>query len=215
MPLWSSGYNGLQTQLTHNAGKNASWARSTPTRTPSTTKTRRWFRLWRHDVQLSCFSASTAARRLRRKAQPAGWGVYSCPSDLTGWLNHGVQGYHRRWQLSGQFSHYRASRSQSTRTATPLAVTPGFGATYAQMTVPISTGRPRTRIQFICVRGKPWFDPTIFASPVESAAAPVIPNTGRNQFRGREIRRPTPASSRTSTSGASKLPVPLRGLQRV
>ena len=32
--------------------------------------------------------------------------------------------------------------------------------------------------------GKPWFDPTIFSSPTESAAAPVIPNTGRNQFRG-------------------------------
>lgn len=32
--------------------------------------------------------------------------------------------------------------------------------------------------------GKPWFNPASFANPAESAAAPVLPNTGRDQFRG-------------------------------
>ena len=41
--------------------------------------------------------------------------------------------------------------------------------------------------------GKPWFDPASSRAPVESAAAPAIPNTGRNQFRG-------PGNSQTNTS---------------
>jgi hypothetical protein len=41
--------------------------------------------------------------------------------------------------------------------------------------------------------GRPWFNPASFISPTESAAAPVLPNTGRNQFRG-------PGNSQTNAS---------------
>jgi hypothetical protein len=102
------------------------------------------------------------------------------------WLNHGLAGdIIGGWQLSGQFSHYSGFPfSVSANSNTINGYAPGF-TTYAQMSGSYKQlgGHAQTASSPVS-GGKPWFDPTIFSSPVESAAAPVIPNTGRNEFRG-------------------------------
>ncbi|MFZ2024284.1 MAG: TonB-dependent receptor [Terracidiphilus sp.] len=190
MPLWSSGYNGLQTQLTRNAGKNTSVG---------------VVYTYSHAIDYEDNGAGSgsggtafnypAFYRFNRgsagfdeKHNLQIWGVYSLPfGPGQMWLNHGLAGdIIGGWQLSGQFSHYSGFPfSVNANSNTIGGFTPGFGATYAQMSGSYkqlgghaqSSGSPVSG-------GKAWFDPTIFTSPVESAAAPMLPNTGRNQFRG-------------------------------
>ncbi len=190
MPLWSSGYNGLQTQLTRNAGKNTSVG---------------VVYTYSHAIDYEDNGAGSgsggtafnypAFYRFNRgsagfdeKHNLQIWGVYTLPfGPGQMWLNHGLAGdLIGGWQLSGQFSHFSGFPfSVNANSNTIGGFTPGFGATYAQMSGSYkklgghaqSSGSPVSG-------GKPWFDPTIFSSPVESAAAPVIPNTGRNEFRG-------------------------------
>jgi hypothetical protein len=190
MPLWSSGYNGLQTQLTHNAGKNASVGavytyshaidyEDNGAGSGSGGTTFNYPAFFR-------FNRGSAGFDEKHNLQV--WGVYSLPfGPGQAWLNHGVAGdIIGGWQLSGQFSHYSGFPfSVNANSNTIGGFTPGFGATYAQMTGSYKQLGGHAQGSSSSVSGgKPWFDPTIFASPVESAAAPVIPNTGRNQFRG-------------------------------
>ena len=100
------------------------------------------------------------------------------------------------WQLNGQFSHTSGFPfSVNANSNTIGGFTPGFGATYAQLVSPYQqqSGHNRTFGNTAVSGGKPWFNPASFASPTESAAAPVLPNTGRDQFRG-------PGNSQFNTS---------------
>jgi hypothetical protein len=190
MPLWSSGYNGLQTQLTRNAGKNSSLGvvytyshaidyEDNGAGSGSGGTTFGYPAFYR-------FNRGSAGFDEKHNLQV--WGVYSLPfGPGQMWLNHGVVGDAiGGWQLSGQFSHYSGFPfSINANSNTIGGFAPGFGATYAQMSGHYKQlgGHAQTSGSPVS-GGKPWFDPTIFSSPVESAAAPVIPNTGRNQFRG-------------------------------
>jgi hypothetical protein len=64
--------------------------------------------------------------------------------------------------------------------------TPGFGATYANLVAPYQqeSGHNRSPGNTAVSGGNPWFNPASFANPTETAAAPALPNTGRNQFLG-------------------------------
>jgi hypothetical protein len=100
------------------------------------------------------------------------------------------------WQLNGQFSHYSGFPfSVSANSNTIGGFTPGFGATYAQLTGHYQQegGHNRTFGNAAVSGGRPWFNPAIFSNPTESAASPVLPNTSRDEFRG-------PGNSQFNTS---------------
>jgi len=197
-PAFSSGYNALQTQLTRNAGKNASVG---------------VIYTYSHAIDYEDNGAGSGSGgttfsypgyfRLNRgsagfdeKQNLQVWGVYSLPfGPGQMWLNHGLAGdLIGGWQLSGQFSHYSGFPfSVSANSNTIGGFTPGFGATYANGTYQREGGHNRTPGNTAVSGGMPWFNPTMFTSPTESAAAPVLPNTGRNEFRG-------PGNSQTNTS---------------
>jgi hypothetical protein len=189
-PLMSSNYNGLQSQLTRNAGKNASLG---------------VVYTYSHAIDFEDNGAGSGSQgtvfnypsMYRFNRGSAGydekhnlqvWGVYSLPfGPGQMWLNHGLAGdLIGGWQLSGQFSHYSGFPfSVNANSNTIGGFAPGFGATYAQISGSYKQlGGHAQKASAPVSGGKPWFDPTIFSSPTESAAAPVIPNTGRNQFRG-------------------------------
>ncbi|MGB7267477.1 MAG: TonB-dependent receptor, partial [Terracidiphilus sp.] len=190
MPLWSSGYNGLQTQLTRNAGKNASVGvvytyshaidyEDNGAGSGSGGTTFSYPAFYR-------FNRGSAGFDEKHNLQV--WGVYTLPfGPGQMWLNHGLAGdIIGGWQLSGQFSHYSGFPfSVNSNSNTIGGFAPGFGATYAQMSGSYKQlGGHAQKTSSPVSGGKAWFDPTIFSNPTESAAAPVIPNTGRNQFRG-------------------------------
>ena len=166
------------------------WAWSTPTRMPSTTKIMAPVRdrRARRSAIRPC-TASTGDRRATTKSTTCRYGPSTAlpfgPGQM--WMNHGLVGeIIGGWQLNGQFSHYSGFPfSVSANSNTIGGFTPGFGATYAQL-VPISrraatSGRLATPTFLAASRGstRPHS-----SSPTETAAAPVLPNTGRNQFRG-------------------------------
>ncbi len=190
MPLWSSGYNGLQTQLTRNAGKNASVGvvytyshaidyEDNGAGSGSGGTTFSYPSMYR-------FNRGSAGFDEHHNLQV--WGVYSLPfGPGQMWLNHGLAGsLIGGWQLSGQFSHYSGFPfSVNANSNTIGGFAPGFGATYAQLNGSYKQLSGHAQKASAPVSGgKAWFDPTIFSSPTESAAAPAIPNTGRNEFRG-------------------------------
>ena len=200
LPLFSSGYNGLQSQLTHNAGKNASLG---------------VVYTYSHAIDYEDNGAGSGSGgttfnyptmyRLNRgsagydeKQNLQLWGVYSLPfGPGQMWLNHGLAGnFIGGWQLSGQFSHYSGFPfSVNANSNTIGGFTPGFGATFANLTGSYQQEGGHERVPGVTnvSGGKPWFNPAIFSNPTESAASPVLPNTGRNQFRG-------PGNSQFNTS---------------
>jgi hypothetical protein len=197
-PAFSSGYNALQGQLTRNAGKNASVGviytyshaidyedNGAGSGSGGTTFSYPAF-----------FRFNRGSAGFDEKQNLQVWGVYSLPfGPGQMWLNHGLAGdLIGGWQLSGQFSHYSGFPfSISANSNTIGGFTPGFGATYANGTYQREGGHNRTPGNTAVSGGMPWFNPASFTSPTESAAAPVLPNTGRNEFRG-------PGNSQTNTS---------------
>ena len=200
-PLWSSTYNALQTQLTHNAGRNMSVG---------------VVYTYSHAIDFEDNGAGSgsggttfnfpAMQRLNRatagydqKHNLQVWSVYHLPFGYgqqfanQGVLAQIVGGF----QLNGQFSHYSGTPfSVSAAGGNQLsAEVPGFGATYAQLIAPYQqeSGHNRTPGNSGVSGGKPWFNPASFANPTEPAAtvagnpnnvSPVLPNTYRNEFRG-------------------------------
>jgi len=199
-PVFSSEYNSLQAQLTRNAGKNASLG---------------VVYTYSHAIDFEDNGAGSGSggttfnypAMFRFNRGEAGydqtqnlqvWAVYSLPfGHGQKWLNQGVAGdLIGGWQLNGQFSHTSGFPfSVNANSNTIGGFTPGFGATYAQLVSPYQqqSGHNRTFGNTAVSGGKPWFNPASFASPTESAAAPVLPNTGRDQFRG-------PGNSQFNTS---------------
>jgi hypothetical protein len=189
LPLWSSGYNALQSQLTRNAGKNTSVGvvytyshaidyEDNGAGSGSGGTTFNYPAFYR-------FNRGSAGFDEKQNLQV--WGVYSLPfGPGQKWVNTGLVGdIIGGWQLSGQFSHFSGFPfSISANSNTIGGFTPGFGATYANGTYQREGGHNRTPGNTAVSGGLPWFNPTAFTSPTESAAAPVLPNTGRNEFRG-------------------------------
>lgn len=189
LPIFSSSYNSLQAQLTRNAGKNASMG---------------LVYTYSHAIDYEDNGAGSGSSgttfnyptMLRFNRGSAGydethnvqvWAVYSLPfGPGQRWLNHGLASdIIGGWQTNGQFSHYSGFPfSISANSNTIGGFTPGFGATYANGTYQREGGHERTPGVTNVSGGKPWFNPATFTSPTESAAAPVLPNTGRNEFRG-------------------------------
>ncbi len=191
LPIFSSEYNGLQSQLTRNAGKNASLGvvytyshaidfEDNGAGSGSSGTTFNYPTMYR-------FNRGSAGYDEKQNLQV--WGAYSLPfGPGQMWLNHGLAGdIIGGWQLTGQFSHYSGFPFSVTANSNTIeGFTPGFGATYAQLTGSYQQegGHNRTFGNTEVDGGRPWFNPASFSSPTESAAAPVLANTGRDQFRG-------------------------------
>jgi hypothetical protein len=199
LPLFSSGYNALQSQLTRNAGRNASLGvvytyshaidyEDNGAGSGSGGTTFNYPTMYR-------FNRGSAGYDEKQNLQV--WGVYSLPfGPGQMWMNHGLAGdIIGGWQLSGQFSHYSGFPfSVNANTNTIGGFAPGFGATYANLTGAYQQeGGHAQKAGSLVSGGKPWFNPAPFTSPTESAASPVLPNTGRDQFRG-------PGNSQTNAS---------------
>jgi hypothetical protein len=200
-PLFSSMYDALQSQLTHNAGKNVSLgvvytyshaidyedngagsgAEGTHFNYPS------MFRL----------NKGTAGYDQKHNVQV--WSVYHLPFGYgQKYANQGLLGQIiGGFQLNGQFSHYSGFPfSVSANSNTIGNMTPGFGNTYAQLTSAYhqQNGHYRGAAGGAGLSGgRRWFDPASFGNPAEFATTvagnpnnvgPTLPNTGRNSFRG-------------------------------
>ena len=199
-PLASSMYNALQSQLTHNAGKNASLG---------------VVYTYSHAIDFedngagsgsggltfnypSMFRMNRATAGYDQKHNAQVWGIYSLPFGYgqkfanQGLLAQIIGGF----QLNGQFSHYSGLPFSVSANSNLIGnVAPGFGTTYAELVAPYQqkSGHNRVFGNSAVSGGRPWFNPASFANPVEPAATlagnpgnapPVLPNTYRNEFRG-------------------------------
>jgi hypothetical protein len=197
-PVFSSEYNALQSQLTRNAGKNASVGvvytyshaidfEDNGAGSGSGGTTFNYPTMFR-------FNRGAAGYDVKHNLQV--WTVYSLPfGHGQKWMNHGLAAdLIGGWQLNGQFSHTSGFPfSINANSNTIGGFTPGFGATYANGTYQQKGGHNRTFGNTAVSGGRPWFNPATFSSPAESASAVVLPNTSRNKFRG-------PGNSQFNTS---------------
>jgi hypothetical protein len=200
IPLFSSTYNALQSQLTRSAGKNASLGvvytyshaidfedNGAGSGSGGTTFNYPGFYY---------LNRGTAGYDQKHNLQV--WGIYSLPFGVgqkfvnQGLLAQIVGGF----QLNGQFSHYSGSPFSVSANSNLIGnLAPGFGSTFAQLVAPYKqeSGHNRSFGSTAVSGGKPWFDPSSFASPAEPTASvagnpnnasPVLPNSGRDEFRG-------------------------------
>jgi len=198
-PLASSMYNALQSQLTHNAGKNMSLGvvytyshaidyedNGAGSGSAGTT--------FNYPAQFR-LNRGTAGYDQKHNAQV--YGIYSLPFGYgQKYANQGLLGQIiGGFQLNGQFSHYSGTPFSVSANSNLIGnVAPGFGATYAQLVAPYQQESGHNRVPgSTAAGGKPWFNPASFANPTEptasvsgnpSNAPPTLPNTGRNDFRG-------------------------------
>ena len=199
-PVFSTMYDGMQSQLTHNAVNGSYGAIYT----------------WAHSIDYSDNGAGTGGGSTtfnypttyylnkgnagfdRRQVLQV-YGIYTLPlGHGQKWANSGViSEIVGGFKLNGQFSHTSgAPFSVSSNSNVIGSLAPGFGATYANLTSSYHQegGHNRTFGDTTVSGGRPWFDPSTFASVVEPAMtatmtpsqipALVLPNTGRNQFKG-------------------------------
>ena len=199
-PLWDSYYDALQSQLTRNAGKNASLG---------------VVYTYSHSIDFEDNGAGsgsggtvfnypgfyflnrgTAGYDQKHNLQV--WGIYSLPFGYgQRYANHGLMAeVIGGFQLNGQFSHYSGTPFSVSGNSNLLGnFAPGFGATYAQLVAPYKqkSGHNRVFGNSAVSGGRPWFDPSVFATPAEPTASvagnpdnvpPNLPNTYRNGFRG-------------------------------
>jgi hypothetical protein len=197
-PLFSANYNGLQSQLTYNAGRLAQIGA---------------VYTWSHAIDFEDNGAGSGSQGLQWNYPAyyhfnrgdAGydstnniqlWGIYSLPfgpghalasSGIAGAILGG-------FQLNGQLSH--TSGFPFTVTANSNNTNAPGDQLYADLIRPYHqlSGRNRTVGNTAVSGGKPWFDPTTFVNPVQPTysptqtpseiASPVFGNTGKNQFRG-------------------------------
>ena len=200
-PIFSSMYSSLQSQLTQSLGQKGSIGA---------------IFTWSHAIDYSDNGAGTGGggttfnyptmyflnkgdAGFDRKYNFQVWGMYTLPfGHGQSFANHGViSEIIGGFVLNGQFSHTSgAPFSVNSNSNVIGGLTPGFGATYAQMVSPYKQegGHNRKPGQMAISGGKPWFDPASFQSVTEptytasmtpsNMPALVLPNTGRNQFRG-------------------------------
>jgi hypothetical protein len=203
-PIWSSNYNGLQSQLTRNAGRLAQFG---------------LIYTWSHafDYQDNGAGSGSASNAFSFPAYfkfnraTAGydrtnnlqfWGIYHLPFGAgQSYLNHGIaSAIFGGFQLNGQISHVSGTPFSVTPSSSTNFNAPG-NTLYADLVKPYRQigGHSRTS----CAAnsgcssaggGTPWFDPTSFANPTQptysatqlpgTIVAPHFGNTHRDQFRG-------------------------------
>jgi hypothetical protein len=196
-PIFSSNYNGMQAQLTRNAGKNASMG-----------VVYTWSHAFNYEDNGAGTGAggtafnypayykmnrATASFDSRQNLQV--WGIYALPfGHEQRWANHGFsEVVFGGFSINGQFSHmsgtpFAISANSNTLNASGSTLYGELVSSYKQ-----KSGHNRTFGNTAVSGGKPWFDPSAFANPTEPTASttanpgnasPVWPNTHRNQFRG-------------------------------
>jgi len=198
-PIFSSNYNGLQSQLTRNAGRLAQFG---------------LVYTWSHAFNYEdngagsgsagtafsyplYFKQNRATATYDRTNNLQFWGIYRLPFGAGhDYLNHGIaSAIFGGFQLNGQISHISGA---------PFSISPsnsnGFNSPgntlYADLIAPYRqlSGHNRTPGNTAISGGQPWFDPTVFANPVQptytngqapgTIVAPHFGSTHRNEFRG-------------------------------
>ncbi len=200
-PIFSSMYSGLQTQATQNLGENGMIG---------------GLFTWSHAIDYADNGAGTggggttfnypayyflnkASSSFDRRRNVQIYGMYKLPFGHgqkfanQGVISEIVGGF----VLNGQYSHVSgAPFSVSSNSNVLGGFSPNFGATYAQLVAPYRqlSGHIRKFGDTNVSGGRPWFDPSRFASVTEPTytatmtpsqiPALVLPNTGRNEFTG-------------------------------
>ena len=196
-PTFSSNYNGMQSQLTRNAGKNASFG---------------LVYTWSHALDYedngsgsgsagmsqaypAYFKLDHASAGYDRKNNLQFWGIYHLPFGHgqrfanQGILSEIIGG----WQLNGQLSHY--SGAPFTVGASSNTLNTPYSSLYAQLTGAYKQigGHERVPGKTGVTSGKAWFDTSVFSNPTEPVAtvagnpnnvSPTFSNIKRNAFRG-------------------------------
>jgi hypothetical protein len=197
-PSQSAMYNGLQAQLSRNAGRLAQFG---------------LIYTWSHAIDFEDDGAGSGSEGVKfsypayfklnranagydRPNNLQFWGIYHLPFGRDHMLlNHGIAGaIFGGFQLNGQISHISGGPF-SVSPSSSVINSPG-NTEYADLVKPYVQlgGHNRTPGNYTVSGGKPWFDPTAFANPVEptysstqlpsSIVGPRFGNTHRNEFRG-------------------------------
>jgi hypothetical protein len=197
-PSQSAMYNGMQAQLTRNAGRRTQFG---------------IVYTWSHAIDFEDNGAGSGSEGVKfslpqyfilnranagydRTNNLQFWWIYHLPFGRDQkWANHGVAGaILGGFQLNGQISHISGG---------PFSVSPQSNTIndpgnteYADLVAPYHQlgGHSRTKGNTAVSGGNPWFDPASFANPTEptytatqtptSIVAPHFGNTHRNEFRG-------------------------------
>lgn len=197
-PIFSANYNGLQAQLTRNAGRSSQFG-----------LVYTWSKAMNdEDNGAGSGSAGTSfsyPAYFPRNRALAGydrtnnlqfWGIYTLPfGNGQRWANQGLAAaVFGGFQLNGQLSHISGAPFSVSPSASSIN-SPG-NTEFAQLVAPYRQlgGHNRTPGNGAISGGKAWFDPASFANPAEPAytptqapsdiVSPVFGNTGRNSFRG-------------------------------
>jgi hypothetical protein len=198
-PIWSSNYNGLQTQLSRRAGRLSQFG-----------LVYTWSHAFNYQdngagsgstgVSFSFpdyFKFNRATASYDRTNNLQFWGIYHLPfGSGNEYLNHGIaSAIFGGFQLNGQISHVSGAPFSVTPSNTNNFNSPG-NTLYADLVAPYRQlgGHNRTPGNNAVSGGQPWFDPSSFANPVQPTYTPgqtpgtILPphfgNTHRNQFRG-------------------------------
>jgi hypothetical protein len=197
-PSQSAMYNGLQAQLSRNAGRSTQFG---------------LVYTWSHAIDFEDNGAGSGSEGVkfsypayfRLNRADAGydrtnnlqfWAIYHLPfGSGQRWATHGLAGaVLGGFQLNGQVSHVSGAPFSVSPSTTAIN-TPG-STEYADLVKPYQQfgGHNRTPGNSAISGGQAWFDPTAFANPVEptytagelpsAIVAPHFGNTHRNEFRG-------------------------------
>jgi len=196
-PLFSANYNGLQAQLTYNAGRLAqvgavyTFSHAINYEDNGAGSGSNGL-AWNYPAYYR-FNRADASFDVTNNIQV--YGIYSLPFGRgQTWAQSGIANtILGGFQLNGQLSH--TSGTPFTVSANSNNANSPGNPLYANLIRPYHQlgGRARSAGSPVS-SGRPWFDPTVFANPTQptysstespSAIAPaVFGNTGRNQFRG-------------------------------
>jgi hypothetical protein len=188
-PIWSSNYNGMQAQLTRNAGRLAQYG---------------IIYTWSHAFNYQdngagsgsaanafsfpdYFKLNRATAIYDRTNNLQVYGIYHLPFGAgQKFANHGItSAVFGGFQLNGQISHV-SGEPFSVNAASNTTNAPG-SSLFADLVAPYHQlgGHNRTPGNNAISGGKPWFDPASFANPVQPSGnvQPHFGNTHRNQFR--------------------------------
>jgi hypothetical protein len=198
-PMWSSFYDGLQAQLTRNAGRLAQFG---------------LVYTWSHAINYQDNGAGSGSTGLSfsypayfylnkgdasydRTNNVQFWGIYHLPFGAGhAFLNNGIaSAIFGGFQLNGQLSHVSGIPFSVNPSNNGTANSPG-NTLYADLVAPYHQlgGHNRTPGNSAISGGRPWFDPTAFANPIQptysatelpgNIVTPRFGTSRRNQFRG-------------------------------
>jgi hypothetical protein len=197
-PMWSSNYNGLQSQLTRNAGRLAQFG---------------LVYTWSHAFNYqdngagsgsngasfsfpAYFKFNRATASYDRTNNVQFWGIYHLPfGSGQQFATHGIMsGIFGGFQLNGQISHASGAPFSVNASGSSVINSPG-NTLYADLVAPYHRLGGHAQAGTSTVSGGlPWFDPTSFRDPVQpiysatqtpsTILAPHFGSTHRNEFRG-------------------------------